>query len=239
MTFPLSCLSLLVHSYDNFPCPLFVSSLPYFVFCCVLLFVVSSWQTCTLPFTAGGFLQLKDFNTCCCHLFVHRELFICWVSIFNAYALLPYQSALSYCDLFLYEYKINHIKDSICAVLWHTFILFLHLHEVGSIIHPSSSSLYQIHRGAGAYTNCNRAGVHPSHQAITGLTQRDGQLFSSTASSNHHLTSMDLRRHGDNSTRTDSSGFKPRPLLMWDESDEQRWTSDDGVWHFLPMQRLR
>lgn len=158
---------------------------------CVLLcflFVVSSWQTCTLPFTAGGFLQLKDFNTCCCHLLVHRGLFICWVSIFNTYALLPYQSALSYCDLFLYEYKINHIKDSICAVLWHTFILFLHLHEVGSI-HPSSS-LYQIHRGAGAYTNCNRAGggVHPSHQSITGLTQRDGQLFSSTASSNHHLT---------------------------------------------------
>lgn len=166
-----------------------MSSLPYLVFCCVFLFVVSSWQTCTLPFTAGGFLPgikiLKDFNTCCCHLFVHRGLFICWVSIFNAYALLPYQSAVIV--IYFYMNTRNHIKDSICAVLWHTFILFLHLHEVGFIIHPFSS-LYQIHRGAGAYTNCNRAGVHPSHQAITGLTQRDGQLFSSTASSNHHLT---------------------------------------------------
>lgn len=123
--------SLLVHSYDNFPCPLFVSSLPYFVFCCV--FCLLCHHDRRAPYLL---LQLKDFNTCCCHLLVHRGLFICWVSIFNAYALLPYQSVLSYCDLFLYEYKINHIKDSICAVLWHTFILFLHLHEVGSI-HPS------------------------------------------------------------------------------------------------------
>lgn len=156
--------SLLVHSYDSFPCPLFVSSLPYFVFCCV--FCLLCHHDRRAPYLLR-FLQLKDFNTCCCHLLVHRGLFICWVSIFNAYALLPYQSALSYCDLFLYEYNMR----------------------LDPSIHPSSS-LYQIHRGAGAYTNCNGAGggVHPSHQSITGLTQRDGQLFSSTASSNHHLT---------------------------------------------------
>lgn len=135
MTFPLPCLTPRAFIWQFSMSSLCVVSPVLCVLLC-FLFLVSSWQTCTLPFTAGGFLQLKDFNTCCCHLLVHRGLFICWVSIFNAYALLPYQSVLSYCDLFLYEYKINHIKDSICAVLWHTFILFLHLHEVGSI-HPS------------------------------------------------------------------------------------------------------